>query len=177
MFLRAFENCRHGCFLKLHRTAIITPFSSGKSAGAIKYKSELSYIAGILKYKMIALTLKYKALSNQQINIMNSSLKKFVIIFLVSAFVFIGITNLILAPVNGDWFPGMDSPVSSKRTLANMIYPVKIVLVGPLAPIFNDPDPAPPIRVLACAIYWTVIAVVIYYVISIIKTLIKKNAS
>ena len=106
---------------------------------------------------------------------MNIPVKKFIIIFLVSAFVFQGITNLILVPANGDWFPGMDSPIAWKRTLANIIYPVKIVLVGPLPPIFNDPDPAPPIRALACAIYWTVIAVVLYYLISIIKTLIKKH--
>src|SRR4051812_11762864 len=89
--------------------------------------------------------------------------KKFVIIFLVSAFAFVFITNLILVPVNGDWFPGMDSPIAWKHTLASIIYPVKIVLVGPLAPIFNDPDPAPPIRVLACAVYWTALALVLYY--------------
>lgn len=108
---------------------------------------------------------------------MKISLIKFVIIFLVSAFVFVSITNLILVPVNGDWFAGMDSPIAWKRTLANIIYPVKIVLVGPLAPVFNDPDPAPPIRGLACAIYWAVIALVLYYLVSIIKTLIKKHES
>jgi hypothetical protein len=98
---------------------------------------------------------------------MNISRKKFVIIFLVSAFVFIGITNLLLGPViNGTWFPGTDSPKAWKRTLASIIYPVKIVLVGPLAPIFNDPDPAPPIRVLACAVYWTVIALVLHFILS-----------
>src|SRR5687768_1417311 len=91
------------------------------------------------------------------------------IIFLVSAFAFQGISNLLLVPVNGDWFRGMDSPIAWKRTLANIIYPVKIVLVGPLSPIFNDPDPAPPIRALACALYWTVIALVLYYLISKIK--------
>jgi hypothetical protein len=96
------------------------------------------------------------------------SRKKFVTIFLVSAFAFQVITNLILRPVNGDWFPGTDSPIAWKRTLAAIIYPLKIVLVGPLAPIFNDPDPAPPIRALACAIYWTCIAVVLYYLMSII---------
>lgn len=99
---------------------------------------------------------------------MKVSKKKFIIIFLVSAFVFLGITNLILVPVNGDWFAGMNSPISWKRTLAHIIYPVKIVLVGPLAPVFNDPDPAPPVRALACAIYWTLLALVLYYVISLI---------
>ncbi len=92
------------------------------------------------------------------------SRKKFVIIFLVSAFIFIGITNLILVPVNGDWFAGMDSPIAWKRSLANIIYPVKLVLVGPLATVLNDPDPAPPIRILACAVYWTVIALVLHFI-------------
>jgi len=91
---------------------------------------------------------------------------KFVIIFLVSAFAFIIITNLLLQPVNGDWFAGTNSPIAWKRTLAAIIYPVKIVLVGPLAPIFNDPDPAPPVRMLACAIYWTVMALVLHFILS-----------
>ena len=101
---------------------------------------------------------------------MKVSRKKFVIIFLVSAFAFVFVTNLLLVPVNGDWFPGTNSPVAWKRNLAAIIYPVKIVLVGPLAPIFNDPDPAPPVRVLACAIYWTAIALVLHFILSKIFT-------
>ena len=101
---------------------------------------------------------------------MKISRTKFVIVFLVSAFAFVFITNLLLVPVNGDWFPGTNSLIAWKRTLATIIYPVKIVLVGPLAPIFNDPDPAPPIRALACAIYWTVIALVLHFVLSKIFT-------
>jgi len=97
---------------------------------------------------------------------MKISRKKFVILFLVSAFAFQVITNLLLAPVNGEWFPGTDSPIAWKRTVAKIIYPVKVVLVGPLSPIFNDPDPAPPVRVLACALYWTVIALVLHYLLS-----------
>jgi hypothetical protein len=100
---------------------------------------------------------------------MKISRKKFVIIFLVSAFAFVFITNLLLVPVNGDWFPATDSPIAWKRNLAAIIYPIKIFLVGPLAPLFNDPDPAPPIRAVACALYWTVIALILYYPISKIK--------
>lgn len=115
------------------------------------------------------LTLKHKVLLNYlKFRDMKTSRKKFIIIFLVSCFVFVGITNLILVPVNGDWFPGMNSPIAWKRTLANIIYPVKIILVGPLSPIFNDPDPAPPVRALACAVYWTVIAFVLYYLIKFV---------
>ena len=96
---------------------------------------------------------------------MKISLRKFVLIFVISAFVFVGITNLILVPVNDDWFAGTNSPIAWKRNLAAIIYPIKIVLVGPLAPIFNDPDPAPPIRGLACAVYWTAMALVIYFIL------------
>jgi len=84
-------------------------------------------------------------------------------LFLVSAFAFQIISNLLLGPVNGEWFPGTGSPIAWKRTVATIIYPVKIVLVGPLSPIFNDPDPAPPIRALACALYWTVVALVLHF--------------
>jgi hypothetical protein len=62
----------------------------------------------------------------------------------VSAFAFVMITNLLLQPVNGDWFAGTHSPIAWHRTVAAIIYPVKIILVGPLAPIFNDPDPGTP---------------------------------
>lgn len=97
---------------------------------------------------------------------MKISRTRFVVVFLVSAFAFLFITNLLLEPVNGDWFPGTDSSIAWKRTVATIIYPVKIVLVGPLSSIFNDPDPAPPIRVLACALYWTVIALAVHYLLS-----------
>ncbi|RWY48007.1 hypothetical protein [Mucilaginibacter gilvus] len=102
---------------------------------------------------------------------MKISRTKFVIIFLVSAFAFQVISNLLLGPVNhGEWFPGTDSPIAWKHTLAAILYPIKIVLVGPLAPIFNDPDPAPPVRLLACAIYWTAIALVLHFLLSKIIT-------
>jgi len=105
---------------------------------------------------------------------MKISRTKFVILFVVSGFAFQIISNLLLGPVNGEWFPGTGSPIAWKRTLAAILYPVKIVLVGPLAPIFNDPDPAPPIRALACALYWTAIALVLYYIFS--KIFARKKA-
>ena len=61
---------------------------------------------------------------------MKISRTRFVITFLVSAFAFQIISNLLLQPVNGEWFPGTGSPIAWKRTVATIIYPVKIVLVG-----------------------------------------------
>jgi len=107
---------------------------------------------------------------------MRISRTRFVIIFLVLAFAFQFISNSLLGPevrlfpVNGEWFPGTGSPIAWKSTLATILYPVKIVLVGPLSPLFTDPDPAPPILVLAFAFYWTAIALVLYYLLSKIRT-------
>ena len=109
---------------------------------------------------------------------MRVSKTKFIIVFLVAAFAFQGITNLLLGPVvNGTWFPGTDSPIAWKRNLAAIINPVKLVLVGPLAPIFNDPDPAPPIRALACAVYWTAMALVIYFILFILDKIFSRKKS
>src|SRR6201991_2490587 len=117
--------------------------------------------------KNIYITLNYKVLlCIRKLNSMKISRTKFVMLFLVSAFAFQFISNLLLKPINGDWFPGTDSPIAWKRTVAAIIYPVKIVLVAPLSPIFNDPDPAPPIRALACTLYWTVIGLIIHFILS-----------
>jgi hypothetical protein len=101
---------------------------------------------------------------------------KFVVLFLVSAFAFQFISNSVLGPevrlfpANGEWFPGAGSPVGWKNTLATILYPVKFVLIGPLSFLAKDPDPAPPVLVFAFALYWTAIALVLYYLLSKIIT-------
>lgn len=116
----------------------------------------------------------------KQLNNMKISRTRFIIIFLVSAFVFQFISNSILGPevrlfpVNGEWFPGTDSPIAWKNTLAKILYPVKFVLIEPLSFLGKDPDPVPPVLLIAFALYWTAIALVLYYLISKIKTPVKK---
>ncbi|MCD2421819.1 hypothetical protein LQ567_03540 [Niabella pedocola] len=111
---------------------------------------------------------------------MKISRTKFVLIFLVSAFVFQFITNSVLGPevrlfpANGEWFPGAGSPTGWKRTLAAVLYPVKFVLIGPLSFLAKDPDPAPPVLLLAFAAYWAAIAFILHYVFS--KIVIRKKA-
>ena len=96
---------------------------------------------------------------------------KFVTVFLLSGFVFQFVSNSLLGsevrlfPDNGDFFPGMGSSTPWKSTLASIIYPVKIALIGPLAPVFKGPDPAPPVLLIAFALYWTVIALVLYFLL------------
>ena len=100
---------------------------------------------------------------------------RFVIIFLASAFAFQFISNSVLGPevrlfpLNGEWFPGTGSPIGWKSTLATILYPVKFVLIGPLSFLAQDPDPAPPVLVLAFALYWAAMALVLYYLLSKIR--------
>jgi L-asparagine transporter-like permease len=101
--------------------------------------------------------------------------KKFVAIFLVSGFAFLFIYNMIirsavrLIPESGESFLGTESLIGWKSTIATILYPVKIVLVGPVLLLINLPDPPPPFLVIGFAFYWTILALVIYYIIGRIK--------
>jgi len=114
---------------------------------------------------------------------MKISLKKFVIAFLVIAGVFQFITNSILGPepglfpADGNWYPGENSPEAWKSTMHSIIYPVKFVLVEPLTFLAQDPDGAPPVILFFFAVYWTAMALVLYYVIYLFYKILarKKN--
>lgn len=105
---------------------------------------------------------------------MKISRSKFIILFVASAFILQFISNSVLGaevrlfPANGEWFPGMDSPVTWKKTLAAILYPVKFVLIEPLSFLAKDPDPVPPVLFFAFAFYWAVIAVVLHFLCSVL---------
>lgn len=111
---------------------------------------------------------------------MKISRTKFIITFLALAFAFQFISNSVLGtevrlfPGNGEWFPGTGSPIGWKDTLATVLYPVKFGLIGPLSFLAKDPDPAPPVLVLAFAFYWTAMALVVHYLLS--KIITRKKA-
>lgn len=111
---------------------------------------------------------------------MKISRTKFINTFLALAFAFQFISNSVLGtevrlfPGNGEWFPGTGSPIGWKDTLATILYPVKFVLIGPLSFLAKDPDPAPPVLVLAFAFYWTAMALVVHYLLS--KIITRKKA-
>ncbi|HWB26548.1 MAG TPA: hypothetical protein VG738_13775 [Chitinophagaceae bacterium] len=103
---------------------------------------------------------------------MKISTTKFVIIFLVSAFAFQFISNALLGPevrlfpANGDFFPGTGSPIAWKSTLAAILFPLKFVLIKPLSFLGQDPDPVPPVLFIGFGLYWTVIALVVHFLLS-----------
>ena len=131
-----------------------------------------------MKYKVVLLSFELQSTFHQlkKPNSMKISGTRFVIIFLVSMVAFQFISNSLLGPEvrlfpsNGAWFPGTDSPIAWKSTLSKILYPVKFILIGPLSFLGKDPDPAPPVLLFAFAFYWTAMALVLYYLLSKIKT-------
>ncbi len=101
---------------------------------------------------------------------------KFIMIFLISGFVFQFISNSLLGsevrlfPVNGEYFPGTGSPIVWKSIVSTILYPVKVVLLGPLLSLFELPDPPPPLLVIAFVLYWTLLALILYYLLDKINT-------
>ena len=110
---------------------------------------------------------------------MNISRTKFVILFLISAFAFMFISNALFGSEarvfswNEKSFLGTDSPIAWKSAGYKILYPVKIVLIGPMIPFVNfvrqDPDPLPPFVAAAFALYWSILALVIHYLLGKIK--------
>ena len=111
---------------------------------------------------------------------MSISKTKFVILFLICGFVFLFITTSLLGTTGPRGFPeppdsvlftGSDSPIAWKSTLSAIILPIKIVLIGPLAlPQINflKEDPPPPFVGIYFIFYWSILALVLYYLIDII---------
>jgi hypothetical protein len=108
---------------------------------------------------------------------MHISRTKFVVLFIVFGFAFMFITTSLLGTTGPRGFPqppdpivatGSDSPIAWKSAVSKIILPIKIVLLGPLAlPQVNflKEDPPPPFVVLYFIVYWTILAVVIHYLL------------
>lgn len=103
---------------------------------------------------------------------MKISRTKFVFLFLVFAFAFLLGTNLLLDQPP-ESLAGSASQISWKATVSTMLSPVKTILIGPLLPLIKylhrDPDTPPPFFLIGFALYWTILAVIIYYLVRKIK--------
>ncbi len=112
---------------------------------------------------------------------MNISRTKFVIIFLVSAFAFLFISNSLLGSSGvrlfpsggGESFLGMGSQIAWKNIGNMILLPIKIVLIGPMLPFIDflrqEPDTPPPFFIIGFTFYWTILALVIYYFVGKLK--------
>lgn len=103
---------------------------------------------------------------------MNTSRIKFVFFFLIFAFAFLFATASLLDQ-SPDSFLGSESQVAWKSTVSTILSPVKVVLIGPLVPFIDflhkDPDTPPPFFLVGFAIYWTLLALAIHFLLSKMK--------
>lgn len=108
---------------------------------------------------------------------MSISRTKFVITFIISGFVFLFITTSLLGTTGPRGFPqlpdsvlrtGSDSGVAWKSTVSRIIFPIKIILIGPVSPLIEymrQDDPPPPFIAIIIAFYWAILASSIHYCI------------
>jgi len=97
---------------------------------------------------------------------------KFVFLFLIFAFAFLFITTSLLDQPP-EAFLGSESQIGWKSTVSTILSPIKIILIGPLLPFINflhqDPDTPPPFFLAGFAFYWTILALLLHYLLGKIK--------
>lgn len=111
---------------------------------------------------------------------MKISKTKFITVFVLSSFAFQFTFNSLLGdeiqlfPNKGEWYPGIGSPLAWKNAVGTIIHPIRYILIEPLSFLGQDPDPAPPVLLIAFGLYWAAIAYALHFLIS---RVIRKKAS
>ena len=86
-------------------------------------------------------------------------------------FLFVFLYNVVIRsvirgrPDNAAAFLGTENLTGWRWAVATILYPVKIILIGPVQFLLNLPDPPPPFVGIGISIYWTVLALLIYFII------------
>ena len=91
--------------------------------------------------------------------------KTFVLRFLAFGYAFHFVTKFLLnQPPEALWAsPNQDA---WQRYASTILSPIKVVLVGPINWLQQDPDPPPPFRLILFAGYWSVLALGLHYLLS-----------
>jgi hypothetical protein len=105
---------------------------------------------------------------------MNISRTKFIALFLISGFAFMFVSNALFGtearvfPWNEESFLGTDSEVAWKSAGYKILYPIKLVLIGPFDNFFHD-DPPPPFVAAVFALYWSILASILHSLLGNMK--------
>jgi hypothetical protein len=96
---------------------------------------------------------------------MRMSRKKFVLLFLACGFALHFATRILLnqAP---DALWAAANQQAWQRSISTILSPIRVVLVGPVSWLMQDPDPPPPFRIILFAAYWSLLALGIHYLLS-----------
>lgn len=96
---------------------------------------------------------------------MRSSRKKFVFLFLASGYAF-GLATRVLLNQPPDALGASPGQEAWQRQVSTILLPIRLVLVGPIHWLQQDPDPPPPLRAILLAAYWSLLALGIHYLLS-----------
>jgi hypothetical protein len=96
---------------------------------------------------------------------MRSTRKKFVLLFLACGFAFDFITRFLLnQPAEALW--ASPDQEAWQRHISTVVSPIKVVLVGPINWLQQDPDPPPPFRLILLTAYWSILALGLHRLLS-----------
>lgn len=106
---------------------------------------------------------------------MKTSKTKFILLFVAACFAFVFLYDVTILstlrgrPDNSIVFLSSASLTGWRHLVSTLLYPVKIILVGPVQFLLNLPDPPPPMVGIGMAIYWSILALLLYFIIGKIK--------
>jgi hypothetical protein len=96
---------------------------------------------------------------------MRSTRKKFVLLFLAFGYAFHFTTRLLLnQPSEALW--ASPNQEAWQRHISTVLSPIKVVLVGPINWLQQDPDPPPPFRLILLTAYWSILALGLHRLLS-----------
>jgi|GEM_PF-2870278 len=91
--------------------------------------------------------------------------KRFILLFLALGYAFDFATKFLLNQPREALFASPNQ-AAWQRYASTILSPIKIILVGPINWLQQDPDPPPPFRLILLAIYWSLLALGIHRVLS-----------
>ena len=98
--------------------------------------------------------------------------KKFVLRFLGCGYALDFVAKFLLDQPH-DALGAVPSQAPWQQHISTILSPLRLVLVGPVVWLQQDPDPPPPFRVILLAIYWTLLALVAH---SLLNSRTRKRA-
>lgn len=100
-----------------------------------------------------------------KLGFMSVTRKKFVLRFLAAGYVFHFATKLLLNQAPDALF-ATPNQAAWQQLLSTVLAPIRLVLVGPVSWLLQDPDPPPPFRMMLFAAYWSLLALGLHAALS-----------
>lgn len=99
---------------------------------------------------------------------MRTTRKKFILVFLACGFALHFASKLLLNQAPDALWAAPDQ-AAWQQHVSTILGPLRVVLVGPVNWVMQDPDPPPPFRVILFAFYWSLLALGLYYLVSAVS--------